>query len=382
MVPIYFVTNRQSQDSQESSERFGDDIETGDARILHCGTADIDLTSDAAGLPENKLADEERVTAVRVFDRTDQDGPRRPAGSSRLIAELGEAVFAGKRDLLIYIHGYGTSFGEAMWYGGQIKLLYNRVLQQCAASIRENGGRAPKELEVLVFSWPSAGKALAYFGDFNRILTRGWHKGIAQFLTEIESLVAENLTAGFDDLVDLTEAGLVDRVAASDIDLPGRLHLMAQSMGARILGQGLMEFASARSVDNPTQLFQTALFTGADVDTDVFEIGKPLHLMPRLADRVAVYHNERDWLGGFSSLLQWRRRMSRHGVADPAAVPRVSDIDVTTVAGGDADPFGHYYARMNDRVISDILHVMGDTPRRRIPGRETDNHRNAFLLAP
>ncbi|MCH7539610.1 MAG: alpha/beta hydrolase [Proteobacteria bacterium] len=381
MVTVYFATNRARVNGREV---FGDDTIPGDAGRLAFGSAEVALTPKTAGAAENKLAHADHVGRIDVFARSASDGLRRPPGSSRLIGRLQRAIFDQGKDLLIYIHGYDTTFREAVWYGAQIKLQYNWLLKGQAKSIEDLGGRAPQGLEVLVFSWPSAGKALAYPWEFGRITQRGWHLGIARLLTEITTLIGgDRGKALLDGIVSLREADLIELLKNGGPALPGRLHVLAQSMGARMLGQGFDVYASGlRDVRGLVPLFQTVLLTGADVDADAFESGGPLEKLPQITDRTVVYYNEGDFLGLLSGLIWGKARMSRRGLADPSAVPAASDVDVTAVIGGEADPFGHYYARMNERVIADILYVMGDTPPGRITGRKRDGYRNAFALEP
>ena len=274
MVKVYFATNRIPTGDRDI---FGDDALPDRPGNLSIGTASVSLTRATAGRAENKLAHADQVHDVVVYPRTRQDDHQRTAGSSRLVRELTKSIIDGGKDLLIYIHGYDTNFREAVWYGGQIKLQYNRVLEVRRNDLRQYGGWPSNGIEVLVLSWPSAGRALAYPIEFLRLKREKWHLSATTLLHELEQTLDDQTRAVQAAIGDERIDDLERRLAEGSLQLPGRIHLLAQSMGARILGHGLSAYVERLRVAGPVeQLVQSAILTGADVDSDAFAASGPL----------------------------------------------------------------------------------------------------------
>ncbi len=388
MVSVFFATNRAPLE-KGNEDIFDNETRPGNAQQLMFGEAKIDLTAETAGRAKNRLADEKGVNSVTIFKKGEDRQRGRAAGTAELAKALKASIAKGN-ELLIYLHGYDTNFREAVWYGGQIKLQFNRLLKKQRQSALDLGGQIGEAFEVLVFSWPSAGKALAYPFEFKQITRKGWHLGLTGLLDQLPGLLGqEDDSQGLDNLENMRPADLLAAVESGGLTPPGRVHLMAQSMGARVLGQGFDTYCSRfASLAELSPLFQTVLLTGADIDDDAFEQGGPLFRLPLATDRIAVYYNQQDRLGFLSGIIWGKGRMSRRGLADPAAAPRAVEIDVSDVIGSgasgssgkDPDPFGHYYARMNEHVIADILHLLADVPPKHIPKRTPDGYRNAFAL--
>jgi len=353
---VYFVTNRRREDGAfigKAHERGPEHLFVGEGEV---GLSELD-----AGRAENKVANAEHVGRVTVYE-TGGDDPDLAPGFGQLVATLKQDVVKNGHDLIIYLHGYDTDFKQALWYGAQVKLQYNRVLNLARRQIAENGERPIERVAVLVFSWPSIGKSLAYLQDYNRCKDRHFGRGLATLLGQI--------------------------TGAANGSWPRNAHLMVQSMGSRVLEFGLQDFIKqAETGGRLPRVFDTITFSGADSDADVFEAGRPLERLPEIAGEVALYHNKQDRLGLYSMLLHFRRRLSRSGLRKPAAAPQVSALQVSRVAGGRSgsptrttDPRGHFYMRMNPGVIGDALFAFAGAMSDKIPGRRVLGPDNAFLI--
>jgi esterase/lipase superfamily enzyme len=66
-----------------------------------------------------------------------------------------EKTLARGGDVVVYIHGFDTSFDDAMWYGAQIERAYSERLDALRARPPAPEMRIPSELKVVVFTWPA-----------------------------------------------------------------------------------------------------------------------------------------------------------------------------------------------------------------------------------
>ena len=237
------------------------------------------------------------------------------------------------------------------------------------------GLRLPSGIDVFVFSWPSVSRTFAreahaalhgYWSDLAESHLRS-HHGVGEVFKLMRTLAGESAA------------------------VPGRLHLMCQSMGVRILLYGLQAYLRESS-EAPQKLFDSVTMAGSDVDSDSFENSKGLAPLKHFCRKVVVYHNSNDRLGFLAGLARpfgsegARRRMSRQGLLRPGLVPEVDSVDVLTVVKkSKKDKWGHYYARLNRAVIDDAVRVMSGGVwepggGNQLPGRAQDTPPNDFRL--
>jgi esterase/lipase superfamily enzyme len=177
---------------------------------------------------------------------------RRELEGDEFKAELASHVsgrIGVNRDVLIFVHGYNTSFAEARWRAGQI-----------VADSRFGG-------VPILFTWPSRGGLLSYASD------------------------KDSAMASRDAL-----QGLLEDVAKT----PGisKIHILAHSMGGWLAMEALRQEAIANDRDLGGHLGEVML-ASPDIDLDVFT-----QQMARIAPaNVTVFATSNDRALGLSSWI-------------------------------------------------------------------------------
>lgn len=207
---------------------------------------------------------------------------------------------SGARSSLVFIHGFNVSFEDAA-----------RRTAQIAYDLGFRG--VPS-----FYSWPSNGKALDYVADGERA------RRAVRFLGEYLELVFA------DEQVD-------------------EVHLIAHSMGNRVLTAALQQLATTRHVTARPRIGQIAL-VAPDIDAEVFhnDIAPQITGIGR---RLTLYASTRD------KALQLSKKLHNY--------PRAGDLsDVVTIAAGidtidvsavDTSFLGHSYFAENRSVIADLF---------------------------
>ena len=166
------------------------------------------------------------------------------------------------RDILVFVHGFNTSFEEARWRAGQI-----------AADSRFGG-------VTMLCTWPTRGELLGYASD------------------------KDSATASRDALTEL----LADLAKTQGL---GKIHVLAHSMGGWLAMEALRESAIAGNRDLGGHLGEVML-AAPDIDMDVFA-KQMARIQP--AD-VTVFATANDRALSLSSWIADARQ--RVGAIDPA----------------------------------------------------------------
>jgi esterase/lipase superfamily enzyme len=139
---------------------------------------------------------------------------------------------------------------------------------------------------------------------------------------------------------------LRDVIRRTDAD---KIHLVAHSMGNRLVTEALMELRSQLQPHERAKIGQVIL-TAADIDAGTFRD----HIAPRLVEivpRVSLYASDKDQALGFSQSLHRLPRIGRTHAALPMPVTAVEVVDATDA---DTDYFGHDYYGKAEAIIADI----------------------------
>lgn len=205
------------------------------------------------------------------------------------------------RDLVIYIHGFDNTFEVSMAQAGRL-----------GAALKLSG-------PLLMFSWPSRGKAgpLSYLADLNAM----------------------------DNSVE--ELGQI-LVAALQMAGPGRVHVIAHSMGCYGLLRTLNSPRFQKQLGPPGGQFGQLVLAAPDIDDRLFR--RLISAAPGLARRVTVYVAEEDMAIKASEMMHGRPRV---GPGTGRALQGTVD---TVRVDGRADTFnlGHSYLREVAQVVTDI----------------------------
>ena len=192
---------------------------------------------------------------------------RRELDADEFHAELASHVsgrIGVNRDILVFVHGFNTTFADARWRAGQI-----------AADSRFGG-------VPILFTWPTRGELLGYASD------------------------KDSATASRDALAEL----LQDIAKTPGV---GRVHVLAHSMGCWVTMEALREIAIGGDHDLGGHLGEIML-AAPDIDMDVF--GKQMaRIQPA---KVTVFATANDRALSLSSFIaDARPRVGGINPSDP-----------------------------------------------------------------
>lgn len=250
-------------------------------------------------------------------------------------------------DLLVYVHGYQTTFDEALAFTAQT------AINLASVRLGLPTEQQPRPLIPLAFTWPSDGvlSVRAYWDDVDDAERSGPAlRRMMQFL------------AGF-----LAQPFGMLSVAGG---LPMRLVLMVQSMGHLVLSAAVRDERFPAAID-------LAVSTGGDIEADAFERADRYARLPELVGRSVIYHTGKDGPLQISQKLRAARlgfnhagpRLGQTGPVRALAHATVETVDVSEVLAGANDDLFHYYGRLNPNVQADILRVLAGVPAHAVPRR-------------
>jgi esterase/lipase superfamily enzyme len=204
------------------------------------------------------------------------------------------------RDLLVFVHGFNITFAKAA-----------RRTAQLAYDLEFPG-------TPCLFSWPSDGKLLKYMSDRE---DAEWSVPRCERFLEL----------------------LLDEVG------PGRIHLVAHSMGNQALIRTLYAMALRRG-DQVETLFASVILAAPDFDARAFTENIAPVIRP-LAERWTVYASGHDKALDASTALSAKR------LGLPLSV--TPGMDTIDVSGVDVSPWSmpemHAYYASKARVIADMV---------------------------
>jgi esterase/lipase superfamily enzyme len=244
MVRVYFATNRNYLPDNKL-EVFGKTFNPDGVAALRFGYAEF--------------GDGKRPESVEVYPEEATENGFVVKGSDRFLKDLHRAMAGERSDTLTFIHGFNVSFMGALAAGAEL-----------AREVRIDG----RALNIVVFSWPSDGTAvplMSYYSDREDARVSG--PALARAFLRLKQFVTEDL--------------------AKDDYCQRCLHLMAHSMGAYVLRNGL-QAVIAKDPKSLVRLFDQILLAAPDEDDDTFENDQKLKLLPAIGRQVTVYFNPRD----------------------------------------------------------------------------------------
>ena len=278
-LTIFLATTRRGVQSDRASDRFGPD----DADSLQFAAVGVNVPPYSARgtgeLPRKGTFSSAPNPAREFFVASVI-----PADSNRFVQRIA-ADLAGtrSRNILVFVHGFNTSFEDAAVRAAQI-----------AADLNFDG-------TVVLFSWPSAASVTSYVRDQQAARNAGFH------------------------LLRLLRGTLV---AAQ----PDHIELLGHSMGSETIAKALSLAPSGDSLPK----FDQVVFAAPDLDRRVF--GR--EILPRLetrATRVTLYASNDDDALRASRAVNGVWRLGLGG--DSLVVIKGMDtIDATRVR---ADAIGH-----------------------------------------
>jgi esterase/lipase superfamily enzyme len=195
------------------------------------------------------------------------------------------ATTIGKRDVLIFVHGYNNNFAESLFRLAQI-------------SMDGNLEEAP-----ILFAWPSAGSLTGYIADKDAV------------------------TYSRDDLVELLKIVTADPAV-------GNITLFGHSMGSWLVAEALRQLRLSRQ-DYVIDRLENVVLAAPDIDIDVFR--RQLHIIGPLNPPMTLLVSPDDRVLLLSERLAGsRRRVGTTDTNDPrvqslAAANGVRVVDISKV---------------------------------------------------
>jgi esterase/lipase superfamily enzyme len=297
LYSVLYATNRKPVDASDPSRGFTNRRDDSDAvrygicevqipKAHHFGTTGTALYRRVLKLHFSddrlKVVRQTKIDAVHFFDFL-----------RRQLAGLEEA----DRVLLVYLHGYNVSFGEAAVRAAQIGF-----------DLKVPGATA-------FFSWPSCGSARAYLADADRIAAS--EKQIADFLTQTSRMTGARA-----------------------------VHIIAHSMGNRGFARAIQRITATASAQGGVRFGQIVL-AAPDIEVGLFRDLAAIY--PSISDHTTMYVSARDHALALSKHLQ---KSDRAGYTPPVTiVPEIDTIEVTDI---DISMLGHTYYAQAAPVLYDI----------------------------
>jgi esterase/lipase superfamily enzyme len=290
-----------------------------------------------------------------------EDRARNVLGSAALFERVRAMGFDDQHrathDLLVYVHGFETTFDEALAVTAQT------VINMASVRLGLPADQRPRPLIPVVFTWPSDGErsVRAYWDDVDDAERSG------PALRRAMQFLAGFLAAPFG----------TPPVASGP---PMRLVLMVQSMGHLVLSSAIRD-------DRFPAVIDLAVSTGGDIEADAFERADRYARLPDLVGRSVIYHSEKDGPLQISQKLRAARlgfghagpRLGQTGPVRALPHATVETVDVSEVLAGANDDLYHFYGRLNPNVQADILRVLAGIPAHAVPHRRSLGDRRYAL---
>lgn len=310
-TPVYFATDRNIVgDNMDISEIFGG--ERGDGSLKY-GISVINIP------PDHSTGSIERPS---IWTLTFKEKPENHV-MALAAAPLSEFDFfnnvmsdtdiSRSKDIILYIHGFNTSFYDALLQAGQIK--YDLKFQGT----------------MVMYSWPSS-------GDFDI--------GHLNSYTSDEAASAWSTPHFADFLKNLRDSSGAHAV-----------HIIAHSMGNRLVSAAL---ESLYLEEKSEKKLGHVVMAAPDVDASDFK-QRSRRIVPK-GSSLTIYANDNDVALSASKKISRIQRLGQSS-PKPVIVENGATIDASLIK---TDFLGHSYYRDNMTVISDIYELLeGKTPDRR-----------------
>lgn len=277
LVDVYYATHREATGRPEPSEAYG-----AQRGALNFGVAEVSVPRDRAPgtIPrpsiwtfEFRPDPDKHMILNSVTPITDRDS---------FFQRVSEVVDESERkEAFVFIHGYNTSFEGAAIRAAQL-----------AVDMNLDGA-------AILYAWPSRASLLGYAADTRTVADEALLEDVAAFLTQV----------------------------AKDTGAT-RVHLVAHSMGNRVLMRALDRIAARNTDGKP--LFNEVVLAAADVGVDEFQATLPRILST--GERYTLYASGRDRALQISEQVN---SMRRAGDARSVMIqPGLQTVDTTAASGG------------------------------------------------
>lgn len=334
---LHFVTNRRPKKRGRSVVGFGGDFGDGGAEDLRFGKLTIEVpTSKVKALDVDETADDSTEAAGEVFEsalrtasiqlfresilksaHTEFDDGAKVVYGSVALFEAVKKVMARGQDVLIYVHGYNTTFEAA---ARSALMIQERLAHR---DVRLDSKRKPPA--VVLFTWPSDGKItpwVAYRSDRLEAAPSGYALGRALL-----------------KMRDYLRTIPREEMCGSGISL------LCHSMGNFVLENAVQRLQLHSPGQRLPRMLDQVFMAAPDVDDDVFRDDQPLAPLPDLCEDVHVYFNESDNALRVSDATKANpARLGARGASHPGELhQKVHQVDCHPFAHSIDAMIGHGY---------------------------------------
>ena len=292
---VLYGTNRVDTGKNNPAERYGSkegDVSFGVAQVSIPEGHEIGSLEEP-GLWEGD-ADPDSHVALLSLESMDANG--------FLAAVAAELKASPRREALIFVHGFNTSFAEAVQRTAQL-----------STDLDWQGA-------IVAFSWPAGTSLMGFSSDRE---------------------AAEEAAPALAELLEL-----LDRTGVAD-----REHLIAHSMGNRVTVLALSRIAAQRSGDRGPIIDELVL-AAPEMDKGILNKRAPDLIAE--AGRITLYVSRADrallLAGSFTG-----DDVAGGAGEEPFVHPGIETIDATAIS---ADSIGHSYYGTNRLLLSDIHQVL------------------------
>jgi esterase/lipase superfamily enzyme len=286
---------------------------------------------------------------------TDKHQPNAKYGSLALFAELRKAML-NNSDVVIYIHGFNVSWAEAVGAAASLQLMLNR-----------HNTPGDKNILVILFSWPSDGKALPYVSyKSDRTDASGSGKAFGRGLLKLRDYLEELKTGS-----KKTDSPLCNQ----------DIHLLCHSMGNYVLQNTLERMRSFANGTSLPRLFEHVFMCAPDVSDDVLEPEKAMGDLHQITRNVTVYHNKGDLAMSISDYTKGNPdRLGHEGAARPAQLHRkCHQVDCAPLVSGLVEHSYYLWGPVNNDIAFSISGLPHDDTSKRRRNRHA-NYNNVWVL--
>lgn len=276
---------------------------------------------------------------IQIAEQSD-DG--KTLGSQDIMFDVKRQMEESKKDVMVFIHGFNTEFEEAL---------------RMAARVKQNFEARGKEIIMVVFSWPSDGRAVPWidYGSDREDAKASGH-AFARGVLKLLAFLRGKQVCG------------------------QKVHLMAHSMGNYVLRN--MVQAMVQMAEKP-RIFDSAFLMAADEDDDALEHDHKLLPFIDMCKKLYVYFNKHDRaLAGADLTKGLPDRLGSHGPRYPNNIPhKVQLVDVSAVEDEIIDTdLNHSYLAYNDHVAKDLYAIITGANPHEMNWRTWDARKNKFRL--
>jgi esterase/lipase superfamily enzyme len=254
IVEVFFGTNRNHIATEDINKQFGN--KQSDALIL--GFCEVSIPKEhVQGVMERpfkflKIEFPEWLTDHIVMTKVEN------VAEDHFLSRVNEKIVSSqKKDALIFIHGFNTSFAEAA-----------RRTAQISFDLLFKGSTG-------FFSWPSTGSRLSYLADGDK---------------------AEASAPDFSTF-------LMKILNGTEIE---RLHIIAHSMGSRVLTFSLKDLDKDISFQQKAHIMQQIILGAPDIDQTTFK-NTLLPAFKKMGKARTLYSSDRDFPINISELVRGGR---------------------------------------------------------------------------